>query len=82
MIACGICGCACPKHTMTWPKMQAKNIFLNLIILNFFLVSICIKLVQYNTYDNPSIGILNTDGLVLYNQSISSHSDDYAHTRF
>ena len=37
------------------------------------------KLVQYNEY---LISIVDTDGLVLLHQDISSHSADYAHMRF
>ena len=37
------------------------------------------KLVQYNEY---LISIVDTDGLVLKHQGISSHSADYAPMRF
>ena len=37
------------------------------------------KLIQYSKY---LLRTVDTDGLVLYHQGISSHSADYAHIRF
>ena len=38
---------------------------------------LCVKLVQYNEY---LVNIVDIGGLVLYHQSISSYSADYAPT--